>query len=38
MLTRIYPIVSASLGTLTGYLLWFATIAFVLAIITGFVG
>jgi hypothetical protein len=38
MLTNIDPIMSASRGTLAGDILWFATIAFVVAIIAGMVG
>jgi hypothetical protein len=38
MFNRIDPVVSASRGTLAGDVLWLAAIAFVWAVITGFVG
>jgi hypothetical protein len=38
MLTRVDSTFSAGEGTLTGDILWLATIAFVFAIITGIVG
>jgi hypothetical protein len=38
MFSRIDPVVLASRGSLTGDLLWFATIAFVFAIVTGMLG
>jgi len=38
MFTGIDPIISATRGTLTGYILWLATMAFVFAIIMGILG
>ena len=37
MVSQLNPVISASRGMLVGDILWFATIAFVFAIITGFV-
>ena len=38
MLTKNDPVISASRGTLTGDILWLATIGFVFAVIAGMVG
>jgi len=38
MFGRIDPVVSASRGTFAGDILWLATITFVFAILTGWVG
>jgi hypothetical protein len=37
MVSQLDPVISASRGTLVGDILWLATIAFVFAIMTGFV-